>query len=216
MDQNSIKKLIFNKLHICLSADTAAFNDNEEFLDKTAKAIEAGIHILHYNPIGLRDSEALSIGKTLRQLCAFYDTLFIVQSRVDFALALNANGVYLKENDIDIKTARKIIGYDKLIGFLAKSPKEAFDAFKNEADYLGAFLSLSDKTDKYSGFNYIEWLISNLPMDFFVFNNINSKTIKTLCDYGIRKILIDGAFLKHKNSIEKINKYKGLLYENNY
>ena len=57
--------------------------------------------------------------------------MFIVNDRVDIALASNADGVHLGQDDIDIKTARKILGSSKIIGVSANNSTDINNAVKD-------------------------------------------------------------------------------------
>jgi len=90
----------------------------------------------------LRDKEANSrtfyeeaklLMTTLRPL----GVPFLVNDRLDIALAVNADGVHLGEEDIPIREARRLLGRDKILGASAASVDVAVQAKKDEADYIG-------------------------------------------------------------------------------
>ena len=76
---------------------------------------------------------ALSIGK----MCRRYGALFIVNDRLDIALAAGADGVHLGQNDLPIDVARKLFPSPAIIGCSVSSVHEALDAQKKGADYIG-------------------------------------------------------------------------------
>ena len=47
--------------------------------------------------------------------------MFIVNDRLDIALASNADGIHLGQDDLDLKTARKLLGHSKIIGISANN-----------------------------------------------------------------------------------------------
>jgi thiamine-phosphate pyrophosphorylase len=90
----------------------------------------------------LRDKEANSrtfygeaklLMTTLRPL----GVPFLVNDRLDIALAVNADGVHLGEEDIPIREARRLLGRDKILGASAASVDVAVQAKKDGADYIG-------------------------------------------------------------------------------
>ncbi len=214
MLKEDFKKLILNKKNVCLNVKVDSFKSRKKLLEKTAFAIKSGINILQFDSSNIPDKEAFEIGKTLQQLCSVYDAFFVVNSRVDLALALNAQGVYLNENDIDIRIARKLLGKDKFIGSSVKKPTEALNAYKKGADYLGVYLDLDNKKEKYSGLKFVKWVAKTLPVTFYVYNNINFNNVKVFSTVGINKIILDDSFLKTSQIDDKINKYKGILNGN--
>ena len=77
--------------------------------------------------------EALSVRKfTLKHRAAF-----IINDYVDIALAVNADGVHLGQEDMPIREARKLLGENKIIGISTHSLKQAVDAQRAGADYIG-------------------------------------------------------------------------------
>jgi thiamine-phosphate pyrophosphorylase len=62
----------------------------------------------------------------------------IVNDRVDVAMAANADGVHLGQEDMPVATARKLLGKGKIIGISTHTAQEARSAEKAGADYVGA------------------------------------------------------------------------------
>lgn len=73
----------------------------------------------------------------------------IINDALDVAIAIDADGVHLGQRDIDLQTARLILGPDKIIGVSTHSVAEALEAQRNRADYIGvgAIFSTITKTD---------------------------------------------------------------------
>jgi len=114
-----------------------------------SKAIAGGAGIIQ-----LRDKESTSKklvqdGSSLRELTKEKNVIFIVNDRVDVALAVNADGVHLGQDDFPINLARKIIGEDKIIGVSVGNVEEAIQAVKDSADYvsIGSIFSTQTKPD---------------------------------------------------------------------
>ena len=61
----------------------------------------------------------------------------IVNDYADIALAVDADGVHLGQEDLPVEEARKIIGRDKLIGISTHNREQARDAEQAGADYIG-------------------------------------------------------------------------------
>ena len=61
----------------------------------------------------------------------------IINDRLDIALAIDAAGVHLGQEDLPIDVARKILGPGKVIGASVFTPDEALQAEAMGADYLG-------------------------------------------------------------------------------
>jgi len=81
--------------------------------------------------------ELVRVGKAILSLCRQSGALFIVNDRLDVALACGADGVHLGQEDLPIEAARAIASPGFLIGVSAHEPAEAIEAERLGADYLG-------------------------------------------------------------------------------
>jgi thiamine-phosphate pyrophosphorylase len=90
-------------------------------------------------------TQALSIKDHLKR----YNVPLIINDRVDIALAVNADGVHLGQSDMPIETAKAILKDSMIIGISAESLKNAVQAEKDGADYIGvgSIYATSTKTD---------------------------------------------------------------------
>ncbi len=90
--------------------------------------------------------EAVSI----RALTLRHKTRFIINDYIDIAMAVNADGVHLGQDDMPVEEARRIVGGKKLIGVSTHSLKQAIAAQDAGADYIG-FGPISYTSTKDSG-----------------------------------------------------------------
>lgn len=102
-----------------------------------AQAIEGGASAIQLRWKSGPLSEALRSGQTLRALCHDTGVLFVVNDRVDLALALGADGVHLGVKDLPVAVARKIAGDRMIIGYSPETVEDAIVAERSGADYLG-------------------------------------------------------------------------------
>jgi thiamine-phosphate pyrophosphorylase len=101
------------------------------------QALAAGVRLFQYrDKHGSRKSiwkTALLLAKIARRTGA----LLIVNDYADIALAVDADGVHLGQDDLPVEEARKIIGREKLIGISTHNTEQARDAEQSGADYIG-------------------------------------------------------------------------------
>ena len=99
------------------------------------QAIRCGVSAVQYrNKIGSSKifyEEALR----LRRICRA--TIFIINDRIDIALAVSADGVHIGQDDIPLAVARKILGKKRIIGVSVSTFSQAQSACRDGADYLG-------------------------------------------------------------------------------
>lgn len=102
-----------------------------------AQALEGGATAvqLRWKSGPLRD--AVELGRALRQLCRAAGALFIVNDRLDLALAVEADGVHLGVTDLPVAEARRLASDDLVIGFSPETLEQAQQAEAAGADYLG-------------------------------------------------------------------------------
>lgn len=88
-------------------------------------------------------------GLSLRRLTRELGLLFIVNDRVDVALAVDADGVHLGQDDLPLEAARRLMGRRRIIGISVDTVEEAERAQRGGADYLGAgpVFATSSKAD---------------------------------------------------------------------
>lgn len=101
------------------------------------KAIDADIRVIQLREKNMSGRELYKEALSVRRLTMRYRTTFIINDYIDIALAVNADGVHLGQKDMPIKEARKILGNRKIIGISTHSLKQAVDAQRAGADYIG-------------------------------------------------------------------------------
>jgi len=83
-------------------------------------------------PDRLLHSEILQIAAACRKL----EARFLINDRVDLALAADAAGAHLGQNDLPVAVARRLLGKEAIIGFSTHSEQQFLDALGEDVDYL--------------------------------------------------------------------------------
>ena len=193
-------------------------DNRENLLDRVEKILLGGVKIVQHRFKDGKDKDNLREAIEINNLCKKYNSLFIVNDRVDIALASNADGVHLGQDDIDIKTARKLLGSSKIIGVSANNSKDISNAIKNGCDYIGVgpvFQTLTKKNKEPLGLKKIKALTKDINIPWFAIGGINKVNISSLKKYGINKVAIVSGLLDSKDPKEEaIIIVKQLSYEN--
>ncbi|MBN1156665.1 thiamine phosphate synthase [Candidatus Woesearchaeota archaeon] len=95
-------------------------------------AVEGGVSIIQYREKNASTREMVETAKRIKEL----EVTLIINDRIDIALAVDADGVHLGQDDMDLKTARRMLP-GKIIGITVHDVREAMDAENNRADYIG-------------------------------------------------------------------------------
>jgi len=119
--------------------------------------------------------------------------LFIINDRLDIALASNSDGIHLGQDDLDLKSARKLLGYSKIIGISANNEIDISNALKDGCDYIGigpVFETSTKKDKKPIGTEKIKTLTKDLNIPWFAIGGINSNNISHLKSNGFKKVAL--------------------------
>ena len=130
-------------------SDRAWSNSDEEFLSQVEQALSSGVTVFQLREKNTDYEHFKDIALKINPICKAHGVPLIINDNVKLAKEIDADGVHLGQNDLDIKAAREYLGADKIIGVSAHNVKEAQAAESGGADYLGsgaAFVT-STKTD---------------------------------------------------------------------
>jgi thiamine-phosphate pyrophosphorylase len=103
------------------------------------EAIAGGITLFQFREKGsgaLVGEQKYELAKQLQDICREHGIPFIVNDDVELALALDADGVHIGQEDEDARIVREKIG-DKILGVSAHYLQEAQAAIAAGADYIG-------------------------------------------------------------------------------
>jgi thiamine-phosphate pyrophosphorylase len=105
--------------------------------DVLKEAAAAGARLFQYRNKSASMKEAYAEALLLRKVALDAGVTFIVNDRCDLALAVDADGVHLGQEDLSLNLARKVMGPDKLIGISTHNPDQVREATVGKPDYLG-------------------------------------------------------------------------------
>lgn len=100
-------------------------------------AAGCGIRLFQYRNKTGSPRDVLARAGELRDVAARLGALFIVNDRCDVALAVEADGVHLGQDDLPLDLARNIMGPRKIIGISTHRPEEVTQATRGGANYIG-------------------------------------------------------------------------------
>ncbi len=81
--------------------------------------------------------EMIETATMMKRVCGDHGVNFIVNDRIDVAIAVEADGVHLGQDDFPIPKAREMLGYERIIGGSASSLEEVYKCVAEGADYIG-------------------------------------------------------------------------------
>ena len=142
-------KLNGSQLRLYAVTDRAWAADEDALMDQIAAAIDGGAGIVQLREKHLDHDAFLKEAKRFVALCREKGAVSIINDDVDIALAADADGVHVGQEDLAAGRAREVLGPDKIVGVSAHNVTEALAAQAAGADYLGvgAAFSTGTKTD---------------------------------------------------------------------
>lgn len=102
-----------------------------------ARVAEAGVRLVQLRMKGLRDAQAYDLAVQVATELRRRGALLVLNDRLDLALAVDADGVHVGDDDLPVSVARRLLGPDRVVGASAHDAREATLAVQGGADYLG-------------------------------------------------------------------------------
>lgn len=122
---------------------------NSTFLEQVSQALDNGVTLVQLREKSLLTLEFIERAKQTLQLCRSKGVPLIINDRVDVALAVDADGVHVGQDDMPAKLVRQLLGPDKIVGLSCGIPLEMEKAIEEGVvDYVGFGAIFPTKTKK--------------------------------------------------------------------
>ena len=155
--------------------------------EQAERACLGGANAVQLRDDELTDVQLIEIGARLKDICARHKALFIFNNRPDLALAMDADGVHLGQDDIPLKFARQILGSLKIIGVSVSSLGEALKAEKEGASYIGfgpVFDTPIKSEKKALGLDALAFIKKRIKIPVIAIGGINSSNVQQVIQSG--------------------------------
>lgn len=171
----------------------------EEFLYRVEQALMGGITLLQLREKDKSTREYMDLAEKVHTLTKKYNVPLIIDDRVDVALAIDAEGVHVGQSDMPVSMARKLMGYDKIVGATTKTVPQALEAYEQGADYLGVGAIYPTATKVKTVLTSTETLgniCSAVPIPVNAIGGLNKDNIDVLKGIPIAGICVVSAIMK--------------------
>jgi len=166
-------------------------------VELTRQAIAGGADTIQFRQKSGSTREMIDIARRMKSLCEKADVSFIVNDRLDVALAAEADGVHLGQDDFPLPLARKLMGPDKIIGGSASDMEEARICLSEGADYVGfgpVFPTTSkDDAGPVSGIDRLKEIVENIPLPIIVIGGVSAENTPAVMRAGAAGIAVISA-----------------------
>ena len=178
--------------------DTQALQGRSH-IEAATQAIRGGARVVQLRDKLLSKKELLPIAKELRKLCVEHTVLFIMNDYLDLALASDADGLHLGQDDLPIKVARKLLPMGKILGCSTKTVDQAVAAQSEGADYIAVgsiYPTSSKETAKVVGLDRLRKIRQQITLPLVAIGGINKNNVREVVTAGADSVAIISAILQ--------------------
>lgn len=176
-------------------------------------ALKGGATMIQIREKDLDENAFLKEAEQIQSLCAKYCVPFIVNDNVELAVKIGADGVHVGQSDMAAKDVRVLIGKDKILGVSAQTVKQALEAQKCGADYLGtgAVFPTGSKDDaQVLGVQTLKEICSAVNIPVVAIGGISKDNILELKKSGIAGVSVISAIFAQNDIVAATAELKSL------
>ena len=186
------KRKVFENFRLYAVTD---LRSEEAGLDrKIEAAYRGGVDIVQLRARGLTDGELYRIGLRLGKIANRFRRLFFVNDRPDLALAVEADGVHLGQDDLPMTAVRKILkGKNCFVGRSTHSLSQALQAVREGVDYIGVGPVFKTPTKPHYqpvGLELVQAVSRRVRIPFVCIGGIDQTCVRQVMEAGGRRVAV--------------------------
>lgn len=189
------QRLATSQLYVLVSAG----DSQQGFQDRIRLLFDSGVDVIQLRDRSCDDRTLLERAKAASVIARESNGLFIVNDRCDLAVASDADGVHVGQDEMPGIDARGIIGTRRLLGISTHNLSQVHAAITDDADYIGCGPVFAGKTkcfDRYVGPEFLSE-VHNAPkanpLPAFAIGGITGANLDTVLQTGFHRIAVTGA-----------------------
>ena len=183
-------------------------------IDIARSILEGGATIIQMREKTMPDGDFMMLLRQARQLTREYGALLIVDDRVDAALAVDADGVHLGQEDFPVPDARRL-GPDLIIGVSTHNPEEIRQAQADGCSYLNIGPIFPTKTKQlactFLGLENLKVFSREVKVPFSVMGGIKFDNLPELMACGALHIAAVTAFTQAENPTAEVARWRAAM-----
>ena len=180
-------------------------------------ALRAGCKIIQYREKNKSTKDMIDEAKKIKKKCEG-QAIFLVNDRIDVALAVDSDGVHIGQDDIPFEIAREILGDEKIIGLTVHNLEEAAEAERIGADYIGISPIFQTDTKKDAGtacgIATIKTVRKNVNLPIVAIGGINKGNISQVIKAGADAAVAISAVVSSDNVYKEVSDFNRIIKEN--
>ncbi|HVL91267.1 MAG TPA: thiamine phosphate synthase [Actinomycetota bacterium] len=164
--------------------------DLDEFLEA---ALTAGVDVVQLREKQMEARPLLEIAARFRRACDRHGALLVINDRPDLAIASNADGVHLGQDDLPPAAGRALVGNEMLIGRSTHAPDETRAALSEPVDYIcvGPVHATPTKPGRSAtGLDLVRLAAAECAKPWFAIGGLDPQTAKEAAQAGATRIVV--------------------------
>lgn len=179
------------------------------------QSLRSGVKWLQYRDKKSSRKEIYEHALKLRQLTKEFRAFFTVNDHVDIALAVNADGVHLGQEDFPLKEAKKILTDKTIIGISTHSLEQAINAEKQGADYIGfgpVFRTKTKDAGEPKGIEMLKEIKNAVKIPLVAIGGINAENLSSVLGAGADAVAAASA-ISNGDIPQNISRFLKIIYK---
>ena len=165
------------------------------------RAIRGGADTIQLRQKTGSTRDMIKVALEMKTVCTEAEATFIVNDRVDVAVAASADGVHVGQDDLPIPLAKRLVGDPCIVGGSASTLQEAHQCVTEGADYIGfgpVFSTQSkENAGPASGLSLLACIVQSVPIPVIAIGGINHTNLQAVMKTGVYGIAVISAVCCH-------------------
>ena len=187
--------LIDRHLYLCVA-------HREDLATFLPAALRGGVDVVQLREKDLDDETRIADAKLMVPICREFGVPFIMNDSPELAVAVNADGVHVGQEDASVSRCRELLGYDAIVGLSTHSTDEFDEALNQMATYFSAGPIVATPTkpgQEGTGITYAVASQARSDRPVFVTGGVNAENVGELVAAGLRHFVVVRALTEAKD-----------------
>jgi len=167
-------------------------------VDVARQIIESGARVIQLRDKQSKKGELLLVAQRLRELCSQTGVIFIINDYLDLAMAVDADGLHVGQEDLPLSIIRKELPIDRIVGCSVKTLSQAKEAQTEGADYIAVgsiFPTTTKREATVVGVDMLKELKRTVSTPVVAIGGINQNNVDEVVAAGADAIAVISAVL---------------------
>lgn len=178
--------------------------DDNNLIEKIKKLNTIGVNIFQLRQKKLDDEMFINFANCVKSVLSD-DAILIINDNINVAQSIDAHGLHVGQDDLDLLTCRKILGQTKIIGVSVQNLEQALIAQKNGADYIGvgSMFNTDSKDDAVLvDIKMLSKITESIKIPIVIIGGININNFEQFKNIKIDGIAMISTFFKNEKYVQ--------------